>query len=338
MVGGSVYTVAHNPANGRGLIDEMVTAAENAGIEIILECTAKELVTDANGSVTGVIAETADSIITFNAPAVILATGGISANDSLVQQYSPEVDAAGTISIASAGCDGAGLLMALNVGAGTFDHFYTSVASITVDPALTAAVSAASSLSMTNQLAVNGKGERYANEAPHYATMSNVYMIENGNAPYWVIYDSSDADIAAILEEGASKGLVAKGATIAQLAEAMNVDSTTLEATYDRYMEQVNAGKDEDFGKSVEHLIALNEAPYYAVQFFPRTFGSQGGILTDYDGHALTDEGTVIHGLYAVGADSNRYYYNRSYTGGASMGLYATTGRIAGIAAANDIK
>lgn len=338
IVGGDAYPTAHNPGGGRALIDEMVAACEDAGIDILLECEAKELTTDGGGTVTGLVAETADSVITFTAPAVILCTGGISANDELVREYSPEVDAAGTISTASAGCDGSGLLMALEVGAGTFENYYTSVASVAVDPDLTAVVSSASSLTMADQLVVNGKGERYCNEAPYYTSMTNVSMIEDGNAPFWAIYDSSNADITAILEEGASAGLVAKGETIEELAASMDVDAAALQATYDRYMEQVSAGSDADFGKDASHLISIDEAPYYAVKFRPRTFGSQGGILTDYDGRALTEDGDVIPGLYAAGADSNRYYYNRSYAGGASMGLYATTGRIAGTAAATDIK
>ena len=159
-------------------------------------------------------------------------------------------------------------------------------------------------------------------------------MIQDGNAPFYYIYDSSDAEIAKILEQGATAGAVVKADTIEALAEGMKVDAATLKATYDRYQEQVAAGKDEDFGKAAENLTSLETAPYYAVVFYPTTFGSQGGVLTSETGQVLNQAKEAIPGLYAAGEMSNRYFYNENYVLAASLGLYATTGRIAGTAAA----
>lgn len=86
------YPTAHNPAGGRGLIDEMVKIAEAQGIEVITECKGEKLVLDDQGAVVGIVAETSDKVITFNTASVVLATGGISANSEMVKQYSPKVD------------------------------------------------------------------------------------------------------------------------------------------------------------------------------------------------------------------------------------------------------
>ncbi len=338
FTGFGAYPVAYNPGGGRGLIDELVSIAEGMGIEIILECTGEELVVDDNGAVTGIVAETADSIITFEAPAVILATGGVSQNAELVEQYSPKVANAGTISVAAAGSTGDGLLMAIDAGAAVFDEFFTSIYATTVDPEFTAAVSEASTLTTVNQLGVNANGERFASEVPVYVDALGSDMIQDGNAPFWYIYDSSDADITAILEQGVEAGVVAKGETIEELAAAMDVDAAALQATYDRYEELAAAGTDEDYNKPAENLVALETAPYYAVKFYPTTFGSQGGVLTDSEGRVLNEAGEVISGLYAAGEMSNRYYYNENYVLAASLGLYAVAGRLAGVAAAADIQ
>ncbi len=338
FTGFGAYPVAYNPGGGRGLIDELVSIAEGMGIEIILECTGEELVVDDNGAVTGIVAETADSIITFEAPAVILATGGVSQNAELVEQYSPKVANAGTISVAAAGSTGDGLLMAIDAGAAVFDEFFTSIYATTVDPEFTAAVSEASTLTTVNQLGVNANGERFASEVPVYVDALGSDMIQDGNAPFWYIYDSSDADITAILEQGVEAGVVAKGETIEELAAAMDVDAAALQATYDRYEELAAAGADEDYNKPAENLVALETAPYYAVKFYPTTFGSQGGVLTDSEGRVLNEAGEVISGLYAAGEMSNRYYYNENYVLAASLGLYAVAGRLAGAAAAADIQ
>lgn len=332
------FPVANNPGGGRQLVDEMVEAAEKLGVEVITECKAETLVLE-NGAVVGVVAESVDEIITYHTSAVILATGGISANEELVEEYSPKVAQAGTINTSAAGATGDGLLMALDAGAVAFDNFFTSIASTTIDPEFASTVKEASSLTTAAQLGVNGKGERFASEAAAYlGDALGSDMIQDGNAPFWYIYDSSNADVAAILENGVAANVIAKGETIEELAAAMNVDAATLQATYEAYAACVANGKDDQYGKPSDYLVSLETAPYYAVKFYPTTFGSQGGVLTDEGGRCLNAENEVIAGLYATGADSNRYYYNENYVLAASLGIYATTGRMTGEAVAADIK
>lgn len=330
------YPAAAHPNGGRGLVDDMVAAAQKLGVEIITECTAKELTTDSAGAVTGLVAETADKVITYTAPAVVLATGGSSGSEEITAKYSPKVTKAGTISTAAAGCVGDGLLMAQAVGADTFDNFFTSIWATAVDPAFSAAAPDAA-LTTDAQLGVNAKGERFASESAKYVDSLGSDMIQDGNAPFWYIYDSANADTAAALELGVTAGAVVKADTVEDLAAGMKVDAAALKATYDHYMEQVKAGADADYGKAAENLVALETAPFYAVKFYPTTFGSQGGVLTDTDGRVLNTSGSPIAGLYATGADSNRYYYNENYVLAASLGIYATTGRATGSAVAADL-
>ena len=343
------YPVAANPGGGRGLVDEMVAAAQKLGVEIITECTAKELTTDAAGAVTGLVAETADKVIaeagitmkyhvgTMTAPAVVLATGGSSGSEEITAKYSPKVANVGTVNTAAAGCVGDGLLMAQTVGADTFDSFFTSIWATTVDPEFAAAVADASKLTTDAQLGVNAKGERFASESAKYVDSLGSDMIQDGNGPFWYIYDAANAETTAILDQGVTAGVVVKADAIEELAAGMKVDVATLKAAYDRYMEQVKAGADTDHGKAADMLVALETAPFYAVKFYPNTFGSQGGVLTDTEGRALNTSGSAIAGLYATGADSNRYFYNENYVLAASLGIYATTGRTTGAAVAADL-
>lgn len=327
------YPVIGNKNLGRGLIDDMITIATGLGVEVITECTGKELIVDENGAVTGIIAETADSVITYNSSSVILATGGVSGNAEMVANYSPKVAQAQTISIAASSSTGDGLTMALNAGAAAFDEFFTSISSTTIDPAFAAAVSDASKLTTSAQLGFNAKGERISNETVVVGDMLGSALIQDGNAPFYYLFDSSNTDTTAILEKGVEANAVVKADTIEGLADALGIDSATLKATYDTYMGYVANGVDEEFGKAADYLVALETAPYYAVKWYPTTFGSQGGVLTDLDGRVLNTNGETIPGLYAAGEMSNRYYYNENYLLAASLGIYATTGRMAGEAA-----
>lgn len=336
FTGFGAYPVAAHTGGGAGLVTDLKTACENAGVEIIMNCKAESLIIDENGKVTGVTASGEDGEISFTAGSVVLATGGISQNAELVKQYSPKVADAGTISFAASGSTGDGLLMALSAGAQPFDEFFTAIWATTVDPEFAAAVESASALTTNGQLGVNAKGERFASEAAIYVDALGSDMIQDGNAPFYYIYDSSDAEVTAILEAGAEAGVVKKGETIAELAEALGIDAEALQASYDRYQQLAEAGNDEDFGKAADYLTALDTAPFYAVQFYPTTFGSMGGVETDLDGHVLNADGEAIEGLFAAGEMSNRYYYNENYVLAASLGLYATAGRLAGAAAAEE--
>ena len=335
----SRYPMALANGGGAGLINMLVDACEEKGIELMLNTKGTSLITDDTGAVVGAVAETEDSIITFHAKSVILATGGISQNQELVEKYSPKLTRAGLIPTSAVSHTGDGFLMALEVGAGTFDVFATPLFSTVVDPELSA-LTDTSALTIYGQLGVNANGDRFGNEAASagWDTMDHTAsdIIQDGNAPFWYIYDSSNADAVAALEAGVESGVVAKADTIEGLALGMHVYTDRLVAAYEDYSAAVAAGKDEAFGKDASFLLPIEKAPFYAVKVYPTTFGSAGGVTTTDQGRVTTQDGTVIPGLYAAGEMSNRYFYNENYILAASLGLYSTMGRRAGAAAASD--
>ncbi len=332
----ATYPMALANGGGAGLIKMLEACVVSKGVELITECKATELVTDETGAVVGVIAETKDAVITFKADSVVMCTGGISQNEELVEKYSPKLTRAGLIPTSAVSHTGEGFLMALEVGAGTFDTFATPLYTTTFDPAL----KDAANLTILAQLGVNANGDRFANEAAGAGwdtmdyTPSN--MIQDGNAPFWYVYDSSDPAIAAVLEAGVADGVVAKGNTAAELALGMHVYTKNFVNAFETYNAAAEAGVDAEFGKDAAFLKALNVAPFYAVKVYPTTFGSAGGVTTTAEGRVTTQDGTVIPGLYAAGEMSNRYFYNENYILAASLGLYSTMGRRAGEAAAQD--
>ena len=186
---------------------------------------------------------------------------------------------------------------------------------------------------------MNANGVRFGNEAAAAGWDVMDYtasdMIQDGNAPFWYVFDSSDA-AAAVLEAGVGNGVVAKGETAAELALNMHVYTNNFVKTFDAYNAAAAAGEDAEFGKPAMFLKALTTAPFYAVKVYPTTFGSAGGVTTTADGRVTTQAGDVIPGLYAAGEMSNRYFYNENYILAASLGLYSTMGRRAGAAAAQD--
>jgi len=333
----SSYPMALANGGGAGLINMLVEQCEKAGVTIRLNTKGTALVTNDAGAVIGAVAETEDSEIIFHAGSVILATGGISQNEELVEKYSPKLHRAGLIPTSAVSHTGDGFLMALEVGAGTFDVFATPLFTTTVDPKL-AALTDTSALAIYAQLGVNANGDRFGNEAisAGWDTMDYTAsdMIQDGNAPFWYVFDSSNEAAVTALEAGVASGVVAKGSTIEDLAREMHVYTKNLKASYDAYSAAVAAGKDEQFGKDAAFLAPIEKAPFYAVKFYPTTFGSAGGVTTTDQGCVTRQDGTIIPGLYAAGEMSNRYFYNENYILAASLAMYSTMGHRAGAAAA----
>lgn len=327
------YPIVMHPNGGRGMIDDMVKVAQDKGAQVVTECKANELIIE-DGAVVGVKAETAAEIITYKAKSVVLATGGFSANDEMVKKYSPKVANAMTISTAAAGSTGDGMTMAIDAGAKVFEKAFTSICATTIDPEF-AAVADVSAFTDGTQLGVDADGVRIGNELVGLNDRDALgsAMIQAENPPYWFIYDSSNAALVAEMEKGVAAGVVAKGETIEELAKAMGTDVDTFTKTYTDYTGFVANGEDTQFGKPADALLPIETAPYYAVKYYPTTFGSQGGVETTLEGAVLNTEGEVIPGLYAVGEMSNRYYYNENYVLAASLGIYATAGNLCGTAA-----
>jgi succinate dehydrogenase/fumarate reductase flavoprotein subunit len=103
----------------------------------------------------------------------------------------------------------------------------------------------------------------------------------------------------------------------------------------------IEAGEDLDFSRFVTAEDApprIERPPFYAIQFFPMTRKSMGGVTIDMQGRALNDHGDVIPGLYAIGELTGSVGINGKHgMDGMFLGPAVLTGRIAGrtIAAAH---
>ena len=317
---------------GQGLVDKMTEIANSLEIEILFETPAVELIAE-NGAVTGVVAQSADVEYTITADAVVLATGGYAADAQELAEKVPLF--ANAVSLASAGNTGDGIEMAVAVGAVEYAEPWAIPYTIQPAPQIKAQVPEASILTdnrhdgiFVDKAIVNEDGERFVDESQQYSVVS-VNMAYSSEKNF-LILDSSDAELSAVLDECLATGMVFKGETLEELAANAGIGGA-LNGTIAQYNADVAAGQgDTLFGKAAEKMTAYGEGPYYAVVYFPGTTGSIGGVVTDYESHVLDAGGAVIPGLYAVGEMSNREYYNQTYIGASSVSFSATNGRLVG--------
>jgi succinate dehydrogenase/fumarate reductase flavoprotein subunit len=178
---------------------------------------------------------------------------------------------------------------------------------------------------------VDNTGVRFVDESGS-STLLATTIVDGQKYPVWGLYDSSDADIVALLEKGLDSGELFKGETIEDVAAASGL--AQLPTTFAAYQAIAAAGIDTEFDKAPEDIVAYGAGPYYLVHLSPSYVTTMGGVRTNDDCQVITADGTPIEGLYACGELTHRFMYNRSFISAASNGSGITMGRLTGEAVA----
>jgi fumarate reductase flavoprotein subunit len=148
--------------------------------------------------------------------------------------------------------------------------------------------------------------------------------------PAEIAADAADADRANVL--GA--------ATIAELAEKIDVDPAVLTAEVDAYNAACRAGEDRRFHKDPKYLIGVEEGPFYAVKMETGIMITMGAMKVDDHWRAIGADDEPIPGLYVVGCDAGGLW-GESYSlpiPGSANGFSLTSGWLAADDVAERIK
>jgi 3-oxosteroid 1-dehydrogenase len=352
-------------AIGQSLAARLRLAMRESGIPLWLDAPMTELLTDANGSVTGAVLERDGATQRIGARrGVILASGGFDHDLAWRKEQLPVVDQ--NWSFGNPAAMGDGIRAGQKVGAATdlLDEAWWFPAIQWPDGRMQFMLN---ERMMPAQFIVNGEGKRFINEAAPYMDFGHA-MIDGQKSgvthiPCWLITDHRSwnryvvgghlpipkipgAPVptgrkvpSAWLESG-----VVKAATSwDDMATKIGVPAAELRATAARFNELAHKGHDDDFdrGDSVydnyygdptlpnPNLYPLGDPPYYAFRIVLGDLGTSGGLLTDEYARVLRPDGTIVPGLYAVG-NTSAPVMGRSYAGaGATIGPAMTFGFVA---------
>ncbi len=299
MAGASVAR-CHRPADktaiGQNLVPALEAAVAEAGIEIIYETAAKELVVT-DGAVTGVIVEDAEGTqTTYSAGAVILATGGFGANFDMIGMYRP--DLADFVTTNAPGVQGDGMVMAQAAGANLIQ-----MDQIQIHPTVYTETGAliGEAVRGGGGILINMNGERFFDEMDTRDAVSAAEL-EQPEGKIWCFYDQTLYDANAVCASYETRGMSIKGETLEELCDQLGIDAATLQATLDAYNEAVaNGGEGDPFGRTTGFVEPLATAPFYAIPCYPGIHHCMGGVYVDGDSQALTIKGEKVPGLYAAG-------------------------------------
>jgi flavocytochrome c len=339
---GPVYRACLSHANITFAWNERVT-------ELILE----------NGRVAGVRLESTRTgqTRTDHAGAVILATGGFQSNLARVRQNWPPGTPVPERLLAGSGINstGSGLDLASRAGAQLvhLDHQWNYQRGLP-DPRYPGGDRGVNA-GVTGSIWVNAQGNRFVNEAG--SSIEALHgLLQQRPATYWAVFDARSRDSVWVVGTGwdhdslqrwilDNPQLLKRADSVADLAAQMGVPAQALLATVSRYNAMAAKGEDEEFGRFGQHNAAagapptIESPPFYALQFFPLTRKSMGGVAIDRRTRALDRANHPIAGLYAAGEVAGLAGINgKAALEGTFLGPSVITGRMAARTAVAELR
>jgi 3-oxosteroid 1-dehydrogenase len=352
-------------AIGQSLAARLRLAMRERGIPLWLDSPMTELLTDADGSVTGAVLERDGTKQRIGARlGVILASGGFDHDLAWRKEQLPVLDQ--DWSFGNPAAMGDGIRAGQTVGAATdlLDEAWWFPAIQWPDGRMQFMLN---ERMMPAQFIVNGEGKRFINEAAPYMDFGHA-MIDGQKSgvthiPCWLITDHRSWNRYVVAGHlpipkipGApvptgrkvpsawlESGVVKAAMNWDEMATKIGVPARQLAETAGRFNELARQGHDDDFnrGDSVydnyygdptlpnPNLHPLGDPPYYAFRIVLGDLGTSGGLLTDEYARVLRPDGAVVPGLYAVG-NTAAPVMGRSYAGaGATIGPAMTFGFVA---------
>lgn len=287
----------------------------------------------------------------LNSRAVVLATGGFQSNLEMVREFWPTEFRFPQRILAGSGTNSIGLghRLAQTVGAQLVHmdyqwNYFTGLP----DPRYPGSNRGLNATNLHGIL-VNTQGKRFTN-FHGWAKQALPDLLRQQNATCWCIFDEaskpffivSGSDWAdfkkvdkLILQ---NPNLVKRAESLEQLEELTQLPRASLVQTVSRYNELVERGEDTDFGRfgpgkpefSNKTSPKIISSPFYAMQTFPLTRKSMGGVAIDLSCRVVNQKKQVIPGLYAVGELTGLAGINgKAALEGTFLGPCMVTGRVA---------
>ncbi|RMC24387.1 MULTISPECIES: flavocytochrome c [unclassified Lactobacillus] len=330
ITGGMSKKRAHRPASmapvGNYLITGALKQIQQEGIPVFNNTKAIKLLQDENKNVVGVQLENEGGTKTVNAKAVLLASGGFGSSKELIKKYRPDLVDYKTTN--QPGATGDGLKLADQIDAQLEQMDFIQVHP-TAQTDTDHVYLIGEGLRGEGAILVNKSGKRFVNEMNTRKIVSNAITNLNEEGAY-LIFDQSIRDNFTAVEFYDHIGLVKHGDNLADLAQAIDVNSSNLKETIKTWNEAVNTKNDGEFGRTTGMDRSIEKGPFFAIHINPAIHYTMGGIHINSKTEVLDTNGNVINGLYAAGEVSGGLHGNNRI-GGNSVAETVVFGRQAGM-------
>ncbi|CAA6827843.1 MAG: Fumarate reductase flavoprotein subunit (EC [uncultured Thiotrichaceae bacterium] len=234
--------------------------------------------------------------------AVILATGGFSADIDFRQQLDPRLDSTiscTNIKYTTAEC----MQAAIAVGADTVDMEHIQLAPFTSPDEKGYGVSAqfSSYTVFPYGLLINPvTGKRFVNEMADRKSRVDA-MLALAQPCIGIADDVGIGLSGQPIDKCLKRKVVNKFSNLQELAAAYDIPERSLQRSIERYNTFIRIKQDKDFQKPILASALPLNPPYYAVRLWPKAHYTMGGLRINSRAQVMHESGHAIRGLYAAG-------------------------------------
>lgn len=310
-----------NAYAGAHVQDGMENKVKELGIDVRTGTKGLDLIMK-DGKAAGVKVQNGNNFYDINAKAVILATGGFSANKELLKKYVPGSEVFQTSNQIGATGDFIPVFEKNNIKTANLEvlNIFPFIIRQTRD--LTGGGD--------GFILVNKEGKRFTSESITYATRFSTAqkILDQTDSAAFYIYDQKLYDSSFRLQKHTAQGLHLKADTLDELADKLGIDKNNLKSTVEEFNKAVRGEIKDPFREKPTKKEFKAEGPYYGVQVESAIHMTKGGVAANEKAEVLHKDGHVVKGLYAAGEVTN------------TTGAYSAAvvfGRIAGQEAAKYI-
>lgn len=333
-----------SPGQYRGmpkLLETLHGVFEKKSGKALYRTKAKALLLDDKGAVCGCRVQTRSGLEDIFAKAVILGTGGYSANRSMLEAAHP--GGAGLLIRGNPWITGDGIALATEIGAAT--RGMAGVESLHLPVVYRGPKGNGSpTRAMPYGLGINLQGQRFVDESIGYASFGKG-VLQQPSQTAALIWSAAKQEseprinMSVELFKKAGGGYF-EAKNVEDLAAQIGVSATALRKTIVDFNAAVREGGSAPDAVPPKRALAEKIDPDRPMRaFFPLTPSITmvyGGLVIDKSARVLEADGTVIPNLYAAGETVNLYFHD--YHGGGILSQCVVFGRIAGREAAKRAK
>lgn len=304
---------------GAHIQDGMEKKVKELGIDVRTGTKGLDLIMK-DGKIAGVKVQNRNNFYDINAKAVILATGGFSANKELLKKYVPGSEVFQTSNQLGATGDFIPVFEKNNIKTANLEvlNIFPFIIRQTRD--LTGGGD--------GFILVNKEGKRFTSESITYATRFSTAqkILAQPESAAFYIYDQKLYDSSYRLQKHTAQGLHTKANTLDELADKLGIDKDNLKATVKEFNMAVRGEIKDPFREKPTKKEFMSEGPYYGVQVESAVHMTRGGVVADEKTQVYYENGNVVKGLYAAGevANSNSGAYSAAVIFGRIAGEEAT--------------
>lgn len=356
--------------NGNALAARLLRSALDAGVEIRVDSSVTDLISDAEG-VCGVVVGDPGAARVINARAVVLGTGGFPQSVDRRKQLFPHAPSGVEHwSPAPDGNIGDGWRLAQAAGGATQSDLPNAAAWIPVSlvPRRDGTRGVFPHLIDRYKpgiIAVTPQGRRFVNEAHSYHDFGQAmlkYVAQGQPAFAWLVCDHRTIRRYGLgfakpfpmpLWPHLRRGYLLKGRTPEALAKKTGMDPGVFARTLAEYNEGARAGVDREFGKGSSAynrylgdpahgpnpcVAPVEDAPFYALRVQMGDLGTFAGVRTDEHARVIDATGEPVAGLYVVGNDAASVMGGNYPGAGITLGPAMTFGFTAALHIASGLR